>query len=389
MTISVGAATAGESATIPVTISSTNYEDFTVNITVNITDKTELNITGISISSGQYNGSSFAFTGTPVFTPTGGSAVTISDYTVRYESTDSGTYDSATAPTNVGEYRLTIEIPNSNALYTGSETFDFIISQRQITLVADDKTTVLEAGLPELTYTVTNLAPGQSSTDALSAEPTLESPDFDSTVLGSYPILITGGTATSNYIITARTNGVINVEEADFVILPPPITDTGSDAEFKTNAPFVDLTSATLNGNNLNLREVEGGTKVLLSGYPGYNGDIGEAISGSTIITLYSVFLDFLPNGTHTLIVSFHDGVDPEPYASPTAVFVINRVAAPGPGEVLDGKTGPQTGDYSNTGLWSILLLASMLGILLTVIWKKHQNEKHKWDRLIKEYGKK
>ena len=389
MTISVGAATAGQSAIIPVTISSSNYEDFTVNITVNITARTPITITGVMINSGPYNGSPFVFTGTPVFTPTaGGSAVTIADYIVRYVSMDGGTYDSPTAPVNVGEYRLIIEIPDSNTLYIGNEIFDFIISKRPITLVADNITTVLEAGLPDLTYTVTNLAPGQSSTDALSAEPVLESPAFDSTVLGTYPILIKDGTATNNYEITTRTNGTITVTAPDFVVQPPPITDTGSDAEFKTNAHFVDLTSASLNGNNLSLRETDSGAKIILSGYPGYSGDIGEAVSGSTIITLYSVFLDFLPNGTHTLVVSFHDGSSPEPYASPAATFVINRTPPQGPGEVLDGKTGPQTGDYSNTAFWRILLLSSVIGIILTVIWKRHQNEKTKWDRLIREYGK-
>jgi len=392
MTISVGSATAGQSAIIPVTISSSNYEDFTVNITVNITARTPVTITGITMNGGVYNGSPYAFTGTPVFTPTdGGSAVTITDYSVHYESTDSGTYNSATAPVNAGEYRLTIAVPENNSSYTGSVAFPFIIAKRPITLIADDKTTVLEAAIPELTYTVTNLAPGQSGTDALDEEPVLESPAFNSSVAGTYPIIITGGTATDNYIITARTNGVLTVTGADFVEQPPPITDTGEDAEFITPAPFVDLTSATLNGHGLTLREADGGAKILLSGYPGYDDDIGEAVEGSTIITLYSAFLDFLPNGTHTLIVSFHDGNDPEPYASPAAVFVINRTEEqlPDEVEVLDEKTGPQTGDYSNTALWGIMLLSSMLGILLTIIWKKHQNEKYKWDRLIKEHGKK
>ncbi len=188
---------------------------FTVSRKVTVTAKTAVTIGGITIDSKTYDGTATAYTGT--ITVTGGS-VPVSELVWKYESTDSGSYNSATAPTNAGAYKLTISVPDSNANYTGSEAFTFTIEKRQITLTADNKSVIKGGSLPTLTYTANNLAPGKTKADALSAEPTLACPTFDGNTPGSYAITLTGGTATDNYTITTRTDGTLTVAEQTYTV---------------------------------------------------------------------------------------------------------------------------------------------------------------------------
>jgi hypothetical protein len=122
---------------------------------------------------------------------------------------------------NAGPYAITLGTLSAGGNYTlslASGTVDFIIAQREITLVAENKTVLKGGSLPELTYTVSNLASGESKTDALSADPTLDCPTFNGNIAGDYPITLTGGTATSNYTITARTGGALTVAEQFFTV---------------------------------------------------------------------------------------------------------------------------------------------------------------------------
>lgn len=108
---------------------------------------------------------------------------------------------------------------------------EFTIEQREITLAADNKRIARGSGLPTLTYSVGNLAPGETSADAVSDEPALACPIFDGNTLGSYDIILTGGAATDNYTIASRTNGTLTVNN------PPPGGDSHTPSTPATTTP--------------------------------------------------------------------------------------------------------------------------------------------------------
>jgi hypothetical protein len=84
---------------------------------------------------------------------------------------------------------------------------------------------------------------------------------------------------------------------------------------------------------------------------------------GSTIITLHESYLKTLANGTHTFRKEFIGG-----YADKTLTVNVrgNRNAA----------GIPQTGDLSNAMLWWLLILASVLGMLGVLVWRKYRQVK-------------
>jgi hypothetical protein len=394
MTISVNnSATAGDTVIIPINVRSGNYADFTVNITVIITDRIPVTITGITTPGKVFDGQPYAPTGT-----VSAGTANASTFVWLYTSTDGGTYSSATPPTNAGKYKLTISLPTTDQTYVADPLeLDFEITPRPITLVADSHIlAVHDEGVPELTFIITNLATGHDASDALSDMPELEVPTFNPLLTGDYPIVITGGTETANYIITDRVNGVLTVSLPTFIFVPEPITDITDGAEFTIRSVFVHLYSTSLNGNTLTHTVSDDGTRILLSGYPGYDGYIGHAESGSTIIIFYEDFLAFLPNGSHTLEVSFHNGIIE--YATPTTSFILNRTTdgggggSGGGGNIINptpddttSTRSPQTGDSSNTPLWQSLLLVSVFGIITAVIWNVRREIKYRWELKLSE----
>lgn len=235
----------GNSTTFTGTISYPNApawltlpSNFTVSRRVTVTVKTAVTISGISMPNKTYNGIAYVPNGT---VSVSGGSVSVSELVWKYESTDSGSYNSVAAPTNAGAYKLTISVPDSNANYIGSEVYTFIIEKRQITLTADNKSVIKGSTLPELTYTVGNLAPGKMKADALNTEPMLACPAFDGNAVGSYPITLTGGTATDNYTIATRTDGALTVAEQTYTVTfnPNGGTRTGGG----------DLTQTIFNGS--------------------------------------------------------------------------------------------------------------------------------------------
>jgi hypothetical protein len=152
---------------------------------------------------------------------------------------------------------------------------------------------------------------------------------------------------------------------------PGTITDVSLPATIKFSGSFNDFHSASKDGNTLTLTLSENGTTVYLSGYPGFTGNIGEAVSGSTIITIYEAFLQTLPNGTYTFSVSFRDS-EGVIYASPEVTYVINRVNNPNnpPAIVQNNPAGlPRTGVISSITIWVTLLLISIAVTVSILVW--------------------
>lgn len=200
-------------AQVTVKVESSNYQDFNIVITLKTTNKQLVNISGITMAGGVFNGEPYAYVGTPVFTL--GSEVLNIEYTVQYQSTDGGGYSSEEAPTDAGEYLLTISVLERDDIpYTGSQSYPFTIQRRPVTIIAEDKTMTARGQLPTFTYIVEGQLPGET---ALIGEPTLTS-EADGKTAGSYPIIVdlTGVSYTPNYRAAepAFVNGTLTVNPA-------------------------------------------------------------------------------------------------------------------------------------------------------------------------------
>ena len=121
--IETGSIDANNSSTFKLTISSKNYEDKEATITVKTIAKEPITIDGLTYTSRDYNNTPIIPTGTLTHT---GYTGTID---VLYEGTDGTIYNSTTAPTNVGKYKVTYSIPSDNESYTGSKVYTFEIKK--------------------------------------------------------------------------------------------------------------------------------------------------------------------------------------------------------------------------------------------------------------------
>ncbi len=102
------------------------------------------------------------------------------------------------------------------------------------------------------------------------------------------------------------------------------------------------------------------------------------AVSDSTVITLKADYLNTLSVGNHTLTVVYNDGecstnFEVKAASEPTKPTEGDKTETTTPTGGKD-TTNPQTGDNSNTLLWVSLLVASVAGILGTVVYSKWKN---------------
>ena len=88
--------------------------------------------------------------------------------------------------------------------------------------------------------------------------------------------------------------------------------------------------------------------------------------SGSVVIKLKPTYLETLALGDHTLKVQFNDG-------SASARFTVaDKSAGGGKDQGNDGK-GVRTGDDSNILLWITLMTASLLAIVLVIVYNRRK----------------
>ncbi|MCL2019303.1 MAG: YDG domain-containing protein [Oscillospiraceae bacterium] len=103
-----------------------------------------------------------------------------------------------------------------------------------------------------------------------------------------------------NITLYAQWAQVISEDTKNKIIIGDGLTDAVHVFE---NKYILDLEQVLIDGHELDLMPAV--DAMLLSGYPGYGNDVGDAVEGSVIITLYKEFLTFLPNGSYTLSVKF------------------------------------------------------------------------------------
>ncbi len=198
----------GEAAgTITVAVTMANYESVNVVVQVELTEKTVAEITLPDAQDGVYNGQAqIGYTGQPDVTGYEGTLEVI--YTGR-----NGTeYDSEDAPVDAGDYTVIFSVPADDPYYTGSASLEFTVAKVVLTITADNKTVYRNTALPELTYT----AEGLVGDDVLNPEPTIRC-DADPSVIGSYPITVSGADAGANYSISYQ-NGTLTVYETTYTV---------------------------------------------------------------------------------------------------------------------------------------------------------------------------
>lgn len=204
-----------EVAQIYITISSKNYQNITAILYIRSDDRTPTRITGLSTIRPEYNGKpQVGYTGRPVFSveQADGTWMALTDAQVSPDSlvrTYQSTSRSQTVygpspepPTEPGEYRVTLSIPESNEDYAGSWTGEFTITRAVVTVTALERHIQVDDPVPDLSkpvlgvdYTVSGLAEG----DELRTPPTLKySPDADSIMPGEFDILIDGAMVPDN-----------------------------------------------------------------------------------------------------------------------------------------------------------------------------------------------
>ena len=138
-------------ATIEIGFSNPNYIIKNAILTLVPTNKTVLQLTGITMpETGIYKGEKFAYSGTPVWSTEDGEKVEINDITILYESTDDAGYSSSEAPVNVGSYKVTVSINNTNSKYIGIASATFNITKKTVNVRVNDKTISVGDSIPSL-----------------------------------------------------------------------------------------------------------------------------------------------------------------------------------------------------------------------------------------------
>lgn len=124
----------GASQNITVTVHSDVYEDISVVITIRITAKNPLTLSGIAPKNDVYNGTSQqGYTGTPVWKDEDGNEVSVEGMQIQYAGRGDTNYNqTAVPPVDAGEYSVTFSVPESNADYIGNQTYNFEIEKAKV-----------------------------------------------------------------------------------------------------------------------------------------------------------------------------------------------------------------------------------------------------------------
>lgn len=197
--------------TVPVT-GATNYNDYQITVTLTGTDKKVLTITGVTAQNGTYNGQTQAgYTGTPSAQGYDG------DFTVTYNTED------GKAPTNAGNYSVTIAIPDTDPQYVGSIVLEFAIAEKPLTVSAPSASVYVGDNAPLLALTYTGLVDGESVTPSEAPAFTITKSDDTEITLadavktaGTYTITWSNADGTTftgadNYDITLKNTGTLTV----------------------------------------------------------------------------------------------------------------------------------------------------------------------------------
>lgn len=188
---------AGKTATIKILVSSTNYADYTITVTVTVAAKDVQTITASDISA------TYGDTGVKVNATAVGTLnyrVTSGNEVIDVDASGEVTIKKA------GQAKIKISAAETNDYAAATKDITVTIAKRALTVKADDKTAYIGDKQPELTYTVSGLV----GNDKLTPVPTLKLV-HDANVdpmkqAGTYVIgFETEPAASANYELSAQT----------------------------------------------------------------------------------------------------------------------------------------------------------------------------------------
>ena len=272
--------------TVPVT-GATNYVNYNITVTLTGTNKTPLTISGVTAQDGTYNGQQQAgYTGTPSAEGYTG------NFTVTYNTTD------GKAPTNAGNYTVTIAIPDSDPQYVGSTDLQFTIAKKPLIVSVSSFSIRVGDNAPELALTYTGLVDGESVTPS-------DTPTFtitkDSTVIDLADAVKTAGTYTitwsnadkgftggENYDIQTVTTGTLKVSNRPVTPAPTPSGPStgGSDGwteieDEVTETPSGSTVTVTMNTSDIPVDVINAvtGDKEAVQLSLAHNGEFGFTLT--------------------------------------------------------------------------------------------------------------
>lgn len=246
--------------------------------TYKIPDKAAVTISGVSVTSKAYNGTSINYTGTPSATVSETSqAASISSYDYTwYDVTNSATLTQA--PKTVGSYKLIVSVPESNSTYTGSSEILFTITKKTITIAGIEATDRSYNGLTNVSITGGNLV-GIVGEDDVSANVPSTGSMTDANTGNDKAVNIANvtlsGADSSNYSLTQPTGLKVNISKANLTI--NTVTVSSKIYDGSTNAS---VSNVTFNGlqNSETLASVTDFT--VSAAFDNANAGTGKTVSG-------------------------------------------------------------------------------------------------------------
>ena len=210
-------ATENDTADVTLKVTSGNYENYDIVVTIKVTAKEIVDITA-SDETYTYDGTAKTYQGNPTATKNDAS-VTINDYEYEYYHSDGTTKttpeaDGASkeggAPVNAGNYKVRISVPGSNIEYAANGVFcDFTIEKAPLTLTITAQDKKLDGNAKAILNVESAALEGVKGGDDVkvaSATGTFDqylAANQDTTVTVRTKDVILSGAAARNYQVTA------------------------------------------------------------------------------------------------------------------------------------------------------------------------------------------
>lgn len=232
---SLNSVDAGKKAIITITVQSQNYADKDVSLVVSVKDKTAVTITGVTTPNVDYSGQPYVYQGTYKVK----NSSTNQQLTLELETLYTGTtirsdnYSSATAPTEAGDYTLTLSVPSKDKSYTGSVSYNFKINVKDLVITAEDKVIRIGADQPDYTATYTGLAQSDSVTGVQFTCNYVKN-DAVNGKAGTYAIAPSGATISNvwNYNVIYK-EGTLTVKDVHLITFNMGITGATNPASIE------------------------------------------------------------------------------------------------------------------------------------------------------------
>lgn len=279
---------AGNTASIIITVTSTNYNNFTATLRLTTADKKQVSIELDEKSlKSVYDGKPYNY-GTPKVTDIfGEDKVThkgIGFDVIYYKSGKS----LEGAPKDAGKYTMTLSVPAANDTIFGSQTFDFEITKRPVQIVADEKSIIVGDPVPALTYHLAGALEGEA---AIKGTPVLSTTATSESAAGLYDIIIdpalTGVETTSNYTlgVPATVSAVLSINAAPVLVIGVRMSISAKEMSvgesFRLTATVLPMDATT--------KEVEWSTSNPEVATVSDNGEITAIALGTATITVTTI----------------------------------------------------------------------------------------------------